>query len=201
MSVQQPAQRSATSERGLGPFGPPLLLIAVMWVTELIDTVLRGSLDAAGIEARDTDDGLLGILAAPFLHGGWGHLLSNTVPMLLLGTLVAMHGTALFWRVTALVVVLGGLGTWLIAPSGSVTIGASGVVFGYLTYLLAAGLRTGYWRDLLVGLGVLLLYGGLLVGALPWAVASHVSWQAHLCGGIAGLVAAWWWPPPRRAGR
>lgn len=201
MSVQHPAQRSETSGRGLGPFGPPLLLIAVMWVTELVDTVLRGSLDSAGIEARDTDDGLLGILAAPFLHGGWGHLLSNTVPLLLLGTLVAMHGRALFWRVTALVVVLGGLGTWLIAPSGSLTIGASGVVFGYLTYLLAAGLRTGYWRDLLVGVGVLLLYGGLLVGALPWAVASDVSWQAHLCGGIAGLVAAWWWPPPRRPGR
>ncbi len=119
----------------------------------------------------------------------------------MLGTLVALHGRATFWRVTALVVLLGGFGTWLISSPGSVTIGASGLVFGYLGYLLIAGLRTGYWRDLLTGVIVLLLYGGLLVGALPWGVAAHVSWQAHLCGGIAGGVAAWWWPPKRPAPR
>ncbi|HYN57096.1 MAG TPA: rhomboid family intramembrane serine protease, partial [Motilibacterales bacterium] len=96
---------------------------------------------------------------------------------------------------TGVVVVLGGFGTWLIAPANTVTIGASGVVFGYLGYLLVAGIRTRHWRDLLVGFVVLLIYGGLLLGALPWGVAANVSWQAHLTGAIAGGLAAWWFAP------
>ena len=110
--VPDPERHSRGAGRGLGAFGPPLLLLAVMWGLELIDAVLRGTLDDAGIAARDAD-GLVGILAAPFLHGGFGHLLANTLPLLVLGTLVALHGRATFWRVTALVVLLGGFGTWL----------------------------------------------------------------------------------------
>lgn len=180
----------------LGPFGPPLLLLAVMWGLELLDVVLRGRLDSGGIQARETD-GLLGVLLSPFLHAGFSHLLANTVPLLVLGTLVARGGRRAFWSATAVIVVLGGLGTWLIAPSDSVTIGASGVVFGYLGYLIVVGVRTRHWVDLLVGLAVLLLYGGLLLGALPWAVSEGVSWQAHLCGALAGGLAAWWVPPGR----
>jgi membrane associated rhomboid family serine protease len=201
MSLASPSSPSASGDRvRLGPFGPPLLLLIVMWVLELVDVVLRGSLDSAGIAARDTD-GLVGILAAPFLHAGFSHLIANTVPLMILGTLVSLHGRGTFWRVTAAVVVLGGLGTWLISSAGSVTIGASGLVFGYLGYLLVAGLRTGHWLDLIVGFVVFLVYGGLLAGALPWAVGAQVSWQAHLCGALAGVAAAWWWPPLRAPSR
>lgn len=180
----------------LGPVGPPLVLLCVMWALEALDVLLRGWLDSAGIQPRDVD-GLLGVLLAPFLHDGFQHLLANTLPLLVLGALVATGGRAVFWRVTGTVVVLGGLGTWLIAPANSITIGASGVVFGYLGYLLVLGVRTRHWLDLLVGLLVLVLYGGLLLGALPWAVDANVSWQAHLCGALAGGVAAWWWAPRR----
>lgn len=200
MSVPSPSTPGTDSRPRLGPFGPPLLLLAVMWALELMDVVLRGSLDGAGIASRDTD-GLPGVLAAPFLHAGFSHLIANTLPLLILGTLVALHGRGTFWRVTAAAVVLGGLGTWLISPAGVVTIGASGLVFGYLGYLLVAGLRTGHWIDLIVGFVVLLVYGGLLAGALPWAVGAQVSWQAHLCGALAGVAAAWWWPPQRQATR
>ncbi len=183
----------------LGPLGPPLLLLVVMWIAETLDLLLGGQLDGAGIEARETD-GLLGVLFAPFLHGGFDHLLSNTVPVLVLGTLVATAGRALFWRVTGTVILLGGLGTWLIAPPATTTIGASGLVFGYLGYLLVAGVRTRHWRDLLIGAAVLLVYGTLLLGALPWVVAANVSWQAHLTGALAGGASAWWFAPrPRRA--
>ena len=195
-----PVPRRSGFDR-LGPVGPPLLLLAAMWALEALDVLLRGWLDGAGIRPRDTD-GLLGILFAPFLHGGFQHLAANTLPLLVLGSLVAAGGRSLFWQVTATVVVLGGLGTWLIAPSGTVTIGASGVVFGYLGYLLVLGVRTRHWLDLLVGLVVLVLYGGLLLGALPWAVDGNVSWQAHLCGALAGGAAAWWWAPrPDRGAR
>lgn len=193
--------RPTGSARGLGarlgPAGPPVVLLAIMWALELTDLVLGGRLDNAGIEARDTE-GLLGILFAPLLHGGFNHLLANTIPLLVLGTLVASSGRHVFWRVTTIVVLLGGLGTWLIAPANTITIGASGLVFGYLGYLLVAGLRTRHWRDLLIGLGVLLVYGTLLVGALPWTVAANVSWQAHLTGAVAGGLAAWWLAPRRR---
>jgi membrane associated rhomboid family serine protease len=199
MTLPTPATPSSPTTRGrgrLGPFGPPLLLLTAMWVLELIDVVLRGRLDSAGIEPRDTD-GLLGIILAPFLHVGFSHLLANTIPLLVLGTLVATSGRAVFWKVTVTVAVLGGTATWLIAPPNTVTVGASGLVFGYLGYLLVAGVRTRHWRDLAVGLLVLLVYGSLLLGALPWAVASDVSWQGHLSGAIAGGLAAWWWAPRR----
>jgi membrane associated rhomboid family serine protease len=180
----------------LGPLGPPVTLLAVMWALELLDVLLRGWLDSAGIRPRDVD-GLIGVLLAPFLHADLRHLLANTLPLLVLGTLVAVESRGLFWRVTAAVAVLGGLGTWLIAAPGTVTIGASGLVFGYLGYLLVVGIRTRHWRDLLVGGLVLVAYGGLLAGALPWAVDGNVSWEAHLCGAVAGGLTAWWWAPRR----
>jgi membrane associated rhomboid family serine protease len=192
MSID-PAPRRGTR---LGPFGPPLLLLSIMWGLELVDAVLRGRLDAGGIQPRDSD-ALLGILAAPFLHLGFSHLLANTVPLLVLGTFVATAGRRVFWLVTATVAVLGGLGTWLVAPPGTVTIGASGLVFGYLAYLLVVGVRTRHWRDLLLGAVVLVLYGGMLAGALPWAVAPGVSWQGHLAGALAGAASASWFPPRR----
>lgn len=175
----------------LGPAGPPLILLAVMWALELLDVLLRGWLDGAGIQPRSAD-GLAGVLFAPLLHLGFSHLLANSIPLLLLGTLVAAGNRAAFWPVTATVVLLGGLGTWLIAPPATITIGASGLVFGYLGYLLVVGIRTRHWLDLLIGVVVLLVYGTMLLGALPWTVADGVSWQGHLCGALAGGFAAWW---------
>jgi membrane associated rhomboid family serine protease len=201
---QPPARRGVWSR--LGPIGPPLLLLAVMWALEVVDVVLRGRLDGEGIVARNPE-GLLGVLLAPFLHVGFAHLMANTVPLLVLGTLVAYGDRGRFWPVTAMIIVLGGLGTWLIAPPSTVTLGASGLVFGYLAWLLVVGVRTRHWWDLLVGVLVLLVYGTLLLGALPWVAPANVSWQAHLCGALAGGLAGWrlpprpsgrrWSPPPR----
>jgi len=196
MSAATPATRAPGRRPRLGPFGPPLLLLAIMWGLELLDVILRGRLDGGGIQARESD-GLLGVLLSPFLHAGFSHLVANSIPLLALGTLVATGGRRAFWSATGIIVLLGGLGTWLIAPANSVTIGASGLVFGYLGYLLVAGVRTRHWRDLLVGIAVLVLYGGLLVGALPWAAPAGVSWQAHLCGVLAGGLAGWWVPRRR----
>lgn len=167
---------------------PVFLLAGIMWALEIIDAILPADLDGYGIESRETD-GLTGIVAAPFLHADFAHLMANTVPFLILGCLVALRFDR-FWAITATIVVGSGLGVWLVGPANSITIGASGVVFGYLCFLLVAGALTRNWVDVLIGLGVLFLYGGLLVGALPFGVGPGVSWQAHLLGAIAGVVAA-----------
>lgn len=162
-------------------------LVGVMWVSETVDVVLDGRLDSLGIEPRQVD-GLSGVVLAPFLHGGFGHLISNTVPFLLLGAAVAMSGLARLLAVTAVVTVVGGLATWLLAPGGTVHIGASGVVFGYAAYLIARGVFDRRLRSIAVGVLVAVVYGTtLLFGFVP---RPGVSWQAHLFGALAGVLAA-----------
>ena len=109
----------------------------VMWAVEVVD-IVAGDLDSAGIQPRDPD-GLPGIVASPFLHASFGHLIGNTIPFIVLGAAIAVGGLKRTLPVTAIVVVVGGVGTWLTAPSNTVVIGASGLVFGYATYLVARG--------------------------------------------------------------
>jgi membrane associated rhomboid family serine protease len=164
-----------------------VVLVAVMWVTETVDTVLGGRLDSLGIEPREVD-GLTGVVLAPFLHAGFGHLLSNTVPLLVLGALVALSGLARVLAVTVLVVLVSGLGTWLLAPAPSLHIGASGLVFGWAAYLVARGLFDRRLRSIATGVLVAAVYGtSVLFGLLP---REGVSWQGHLFGALGGLLAA-----------
>ncbi len=162
-------------------------MVLVMWVSEGIDSLTGHHLDGYGIRPR-SDEGLAGIAAAPFLHGGFDHLISNTVPFLAMGATIALGGLARVAAVTAIVAVISGFGTWLIAPGNTDTIGASGVVFGYATYLVARG---AFSRDLThLGVGVLvgLVWGGALLGGL--LPQEGISWQAHLFGAVGGVVAA-----------
>ena len=137
----------------------------VMWIVELFDLVSGLRLDRYGIEPRDTD-GLLGIVAAPFLHAGVAHLAANTVPLLLLGFLIALGGALRVVLVTVIVAIVGGLGTWLLAPASSLHIGASGIVFGYAGYLLSRGFFSRRLRDLLLATVIVVFWGGALFGGL-----------------------------------
>src|SRR3954463_16001328 len=114
-------------------------LAAIMWLAEAVDQVLGGRLDRYGLGPRG-GDGLPGIVSAPFLHAGWAHLIGNTLPFLVLGAMIALSGVARVAAVTAIVAVVGGLGVWLVAPAGTDHIGASGIVFGYASYLIARGI-------------------------------------------------------------
>jgi len=164
------------------------VLAAVMWVVEIIDQVAGGSLDSNGIEPREAD-GLDGILWAPFLHANWDHLIGNTIPFLLLGIGIALSGAARVILVTAIVAVIGGLGTWLIGPPNTVHIGASGLVFGYAAYLVSRGAFTRRPLQIVLGLVVVAVWGAtLLQGLVP---EDGISWQGHLFGAIGGVVAAW----------
>lgn len=194
--MTSPATRPADSRRaGLVAVG---LMAALMWVLEGVDTLLDGRLDSLGIEPRDAD-GLSGVVLAPFLHGGFGHLLANTVPLLVLGALVALAGLARVLAVTAIVTLVGGIGTWLVAPASTVHLGASILVFGYAAYLVARGFFDRRLGSLAVGVVVAVVYGsGLLLGLLP---RPGVSWQGHLFGALGGLLAARLLSRPRRQAR
>jgi len=162
-------------------------MAALMWVVEVADQVAGGRLDRNGIEPRELD-GLDGIVWAPFLHGGFDHLIGNTIPFLLLGFAVALGGIARVIIVTAVVAVVGGLGTWLVAPAHTVHIGASGLVFGYAAYLVARGVFSRSVGQIVLGVVVLAVWGTtLLRGLVP---ETGISWQGHLFGAIGGVIAA-----------
>ncbi|MBE2319385.1 rhomboid family intramembrane serine protease [Solirubrobacter sp. CPCC 204708] len=163
------------------------VMAAVMWMVEIVD-VLAGDLDSAGIRPRDPE-GLVGIVAAPFLHGGFGHLFGNTIPFVVLGAVIALSGLVRVVSVTAIVALVGGLGVWLVAPATTLHIGASGVVFGFITYLIARGLWSRRALHLVVGVVVLFVYGGTL--AFGFVPTPGVSWQGHAFGALGGVIAAW----------
>ncbi|TDD45064.1 rhomboid family intramembrane serine protease [Kribbella antibiotica] len=191
MSFQTPAKRTGrtvdTSRIGSG-LKLLAVLIGLMWLSEIVDTALNGRLDQYGIISRDPE-GLIGIVTSPFLHLGFGHLISNTLPLVTLGALIALSGAARLAAVTALVTVIGGFGTWLVSPPNTITIGASGVVFGYATYLVARGIFNRRISQVLVGVVVIGVWGSALLGGL--LPQDGISWQGHLFGAIAGVLAAW----------
>jgi membrane associated rhomboid family serine protease len=162
-------------------------MLALMWLVEAIDTADNHRLDSNGIVPRNASK-LPDILFAPFLHASFGHLLANSVPFLILGLVIALEGAARVLAVTAIVIVVSGLGTWLTAPASSVTVGASGVVFGYAAYLFGRGIFSRRVGQLAIAVAVGVVFGG----ALLWGLVPHsgISWQDHLFGALGGLLAA-----------
>ncbi|MFD7747695.1 rhomboid family intramembrane serine protease [Streptomyces sp. NPDC059698] len=170
--------------------------VALLWVLEGIDTATGHALDTYGISPRETAE-LRDVAPAAFLHGSWEHVASNSVPLLVLGFLAALAGLRRFAAVALTVILVSGLGVWLTAPPNTVTLGASGVVFGLLGYLLVRGFVDRRPWDVLIGIGVAVVYGSLLWGVLP--TDSGVSWQGHLFGLLGGVAAAFLFRRPRRA--
>lgn len=163
-------------------------LVALMWITEFVDIFFfRGRLDAFGIRPQSLS-GLRGILFAPFLHGGLGHLIANTIPFLTLGWLVMLRETSDFFIVSIITMLVSGLGVWLTGSPYSIHIGASGVIFGYFGFLLLRGYFERSFPAILFSLVVGLLYGGMIWGVLP--IQYGISWQGHLFGFIGGAIAA-----------
>ncbi len=180
-----------------------LTFVALLYLIELIDQLTRHSLDENGIRPLEAD-GLWGIAFAPVLHANWQHLMANTIPLLVLGFLMTLAGLSRFVWATAIVWIVGGFGTWLIGDMGSSCgptdhIGASGLIFGWLAFLLVFGIFVRRFADIAIGLVVLFAYGGVLLGAMPvLGRCGGVSWQGHLCGAIAGVIAAYWLSAPER---
>jgi membrane associated rhomboid family serine protease len=164
-------------------------IVAIMWIIEVVNSLDSYALDRdGGLIPRDVDH-VWAIFTSPFLHASWQHLIDNTIPFVFMGVIIALRGATKLALVTLIVIVVGGLGTWLIAPANSQTVGASGVVFGYATYLFARGLFDRSILEILTGVIVGAVWGGALVAS----VVPHtgISWQAHVCGAVGGVIAAW----------
>jgi len=183
----RPTTKPQRSDRErTGGFVLIVAMVLLMWLVETID-IVAGNLDGAGIHPRDPE-GLVGIAASPFLHSGFAHLIGNTIPFVVLGLAIAVGGLVRTLAVVGIVAIVGGLGTWLTAPSNTVVIGASGLVFGFATYLVARGAYSRTPWHIVGGLVVLVIYGStLLVGLVP---TPGVSWQGHLFGAVGGVLAA-----------
>lgn len=162
-------------------------IVLLLWAVEFVDVLAGGSLDRLGIRPR-TRSGLIGIPLHPLLHLGFGHLALNTVGLLLFGSLVIIRDKRDFWTALVLGTLVGGLGVWLFGRP-SIHIGASGVVFALFGYLLLTGWFDRSFGAILLSTVVFLLWGTALFGLSPAQVG--VSWEAHLCGFLAGGMTAW----------
>jgi membrane associated rhomboid family serine protease len=165
-----------------------LLLLVGLWVLEFLDQLSGNELDQFGIHAQDVD-GLPEILTAPFLHAGWDHLISNSLPFYVLGFLVLLSGLARWLASSLIIIAVSGMTAWLFTAPNTIILGASGLIFGWLTYLLARGIWSRRPAQVVVAVLVLVVYGGLIWGILP--STAGVSWQAHLGGAVGGVLAAW----------
>jgi membrane associated rhomboid family serine protease len=168
-------------------------MVALMWVVEVVNTISGNDLDSDGLYARNVGR-FWGILTSPFIHASFQHLIDNTVPFVFLGVIIAFRGASRLALVTAFIILIGGLGTWLISPSHSgravvYTIGCSGVVFGYAAYLLTRGIFDRSLWELMIGVVVGVIWGAALLASL--VPHTGISWQAHACGGVAGVIVAW----------
>jgi membrane associated rhomboid family serine protease len=185
MNTTLPVSSKQEAREGLGLL---IGIVSFMWVLEIINTLDSNHLDGDGIYARNLGR-LWGVLTSPFIHASFQHLLDNTIPFVFMGVIIALRGAARLAIITGIVILIGGIGTWLISPGGASTIGASGVVFGYATYLFARGFFDRNLIELLVGIIVGAIWGAALVSSL--VPHTGVSWQAHVCGAVGGVVAAW----------
>ncbi|WP_454809996.1 rhomboid family intramembrane serine protease [Paenarthrobacter nitroguajacolicus] len=162
--------------------------VILLYVIEILNTLMRHGLNPTfGLRPRSMD-GVLDILTFPLLHANLNHLLSNTLPLIIFGFLVFLSGIRVFITALAFSWLGSGLAVWLIG-GGGVTVGASGLVFGFFAFLLVRGFFNRSWWQILLSVVLFMAYGSILFGVLP-TVLGYISWQAHLGGAVGGVVAA-----------
>ena len=163
-------------------------VVIVLWAIELANSLMNNALNNLGIRPRNIL-GLQGIVFAPFLHGSWRHLISNTFPLVILSWLIMARDRSEWIAVTVLTAIASGVGTWLFGGAATVHIGASGVVFGYFGFLVARAYFERSMGSIAISLLVLALFGGMIWGILPVRVG--ISWEGHLFGLLGGIATAW----------
>jgi membrane associated rhomboid family serine protease len=165
-----------------------IVAVTIFWVVEIVDQLIfHGSLDNFGIQPHSII-GLRGIVLAPFLHGGFPHLIANTIPFITLAWLTMIQETSDFYLASIISAVIGGVGVWLFGSPQSVHIGASILIYGYLGFLLLRGYFQKNFPSIALSIFVAIAYGGFIAGVFPSQMG--VSWQGHLFGFIGGAIAA-----------
>jgi membrane associated rhomboid family serine protease len=186
MDTKTPLRRRVQLQ--LGGLQLLAIIVVLMWVLEAINKVDNQGLDSEGAIYPHNFGRIWGIFTSPFLHAGFHHLESNTIPLVFMGVIIALEGARRLAAATVVIIVVAGLGAWLIAPGNEIIVGASGLVFGYATYLFARGLFNRSLLEILVGAVVGVVWGGaLLTSVVP---QYGVSWQDHVSGAVGGIIAA-----------
>lgn len=181
---RKPAKRNTV----LKEFKVLIVCVAIFWILEIADFfVFNGDLDSYGIQPHNLI-GLRGIVFAPFLHGGFGHLMANTIPFITLGWLTMIQDTKDFYLASIMSALVGGIGVWIFGAAGSVHIGASILIYGYLGFLLLRGYFQKNFPSIALSVFVAIAYGSFIWGVFPSQIG--VSWQGHLFGFIGGAIAA-----------
>jgi membrane associated rhomboid family serine protease len=163
--------------------------LVLIWVLQVFNWADGYRLDSSfGIWPRNV--GHLGdIFTAPFLHFSWQHIEGNSVPLFVLGVLAAYRGIAKFLLLTLIVAVISGLAVWFFQSGNELTVGASGLIFGYFGYVLVRGIVDRNLLDVGVGVVAGLLYWTILQVAIPGTPG--ISWIGHLGGLLGGVLGAW----------
>jgi membrane associated rhomboid family serine protease len=162
--------------------------LAILWIIQLVNAADRYQLTLDyGIRPHDIGT-LPYILTAPFLHVSWTHIESNSGPLFIFGFLAAYRGVVRFLGLTALVIIVSGLTAWIWGSPITINVGASGVVFGYLGYILVRGFFDRRGIDILIGAVMALCFAYQFTVLLPQA---NIGWQAHIGGLAAGVAGGW----------
>lgn len=165
---------------------PLFIFIISLWIIWLIDLILPVDLNSLGIKPRSIS-GLIGIICSPFLHGNLAHLISNTIPLLVLGSVTILFYEKQALKVFVMGAIIGGLLVWLFGRS-AIHIGASGLIYALASFLIFYGMFKKDFKSILISILVILTYGGLIWGVLP--TVRGVSWEGHLFGAVAGFIIA-----------
>ena len=182
--------RKTSSQQISSQFKVVAIIVAILWLLEIVDWISGNRLDSFGIRPRNIN-GLNGILFAPWLHFGFAHLAANTIPFAVLAWFSMLNGMKRFAAVTFIITLGGGIGTWLLGTRGSLHAGASILIFGYFGYLLVSAMLERSLKAVSLALIVILLYGSMIWGIFPFLAVPGVSWQGHFSGFLAGVLAAW----------
>lgn len=163
-----------------------LSLVILVWLIELVNSLLDHRLNVYGIYPRNMDN-LVGVIFWPFLHGNFNHLIMNSMPLLAMGYFVALRGWLIFLESTAIILIIGGLGVWFFGRA-AYHVGASGLVFGFFGFLITLAFYERSLKTFVIACLTIFYYGGIIFGILP--TNSFVSWEGHLFGLLAGMLAA-----------
>ena len=180
----------AERKKFLGSLVIPLIIVAMMWVVKTIEWSFGIYLGRFGITPH-TARGLIGIFTLPFLHGNWEHLLSNTIPIIVLGTALYYCYPSLANRVVLITYLGSGLLTWCIGDPSTTHIGASALVYGLNLFLITSGFIRGNRMLIVISLIMVFLYGSFIWGMIPsLAIPQNISWEGHLSGALIGILLA-----------
>jgi len=180
-------ENSHKSKLNVSKFFTPLFFPAVLWIVHLLSLLFNEDLSKLGLLPRNLI-GLLGILTSPLIHADFSHLISNTIPLIILGWIIFYFYPKVSYILFVFIYFVTGLLVWIFARQ-VYHIGASGIVYGFVSFLFFSGIFRRDNKSISLALIITFLYGGLVWGMIPgW---KGISWESHLFGAITGLIAAY----------